>query len=651
MYIGEALVIEGSDLANVSHIDLLIGSKDGPVGIAFANALANQSAGHTNLLAVVSPNIVCKPATVMITKVTIKGSKQVIDMFGAVQAAEALLAYLTERGQYLESDALKLLDDASEALQYNRDLLQSALDQVRHGLGVFDKDMNLVCWNRQFRELLGLPEELGRVGAPLRRILRVCAERGDFGPGNVEALVADRFVRFAVQKETIQEQFNGGAQTLEFRISPMPQPQGGIVCTFTDITDRVKAADELARANETLEERVKERTQALEAAYTELAAAKVKAEEANRDKTRFLAAASHDLMQPLNAARLYSSSLVERRLPETDQSIARNIDASLTSVEEIISALMDISRLDAGRLEPEVSTVSLEAMLESLVVEFRALALEKGLDLRIEPTTAWVSSDRRLLKRVLQNLIGNAVKYTDSGRVSVVASERDGRIRIEVQDTGPGIHPSQHVLIFKEFQRGDGVAGHSRGLGLGLSIVQRISRVLDMTLGLSSSPGSGANFWITLPIAQPLEAAPIIEETAAELTAGMLSGSLVLCIDNERAVLDGMRQLLTGWGCRVVCTGSAEEAVAAVVSSADKPRAILADYHLDHGATGLDAIMAVRKALGVDVPAVVITADHSPEVQGLLRDAGVPLLRKPLKAAALRSVVMHFVTSQRAAAE
>jgi len=571
----------------------------------------------------------------------------------AIGAASArlVMALLLRRGKLGSPAALKLLDDASEALQYNRDLLQSALDQVRHGLGVFDKDMNLVCWNRQFRELLGLPEELGRVGAPLRRILRVCAERGDFGPGNVEALVADRFVRFAVQKETIQEQFNGGAQTLEFRISPMPQPQGGIVCTFTDITDRVKAADELARANETLEERVKERTQALEAAYTELAAAKVKAEEANRDKTRFLAAASHDLMQPLNAARLYSSSLVERRLPETDQSIARNIDASLTSVEEIISALMDISRLDAGRLEPEVSTVSLEAMLESLVVEFRALALEKGLDLRIEPTTAWVSSDRRLLKRVLQNLIGNAVKYTDSGRVSVVASERDGRIRIEVQDTGPGIHPSQHVLIFKEFQRGDGVAGHSRGLGLGLSIVQRISRVLDMTLGLSSSPGSGANFWITLPIAQPLEAAPIIEETAAELTAGMLSGSLVLCIDNERAVLDGMRQLLTGWGCRVVCTGSAEEAVAAVVSSADKPRAILADYHLDHGATGLDAIMAVRKALGVDVPAVVITADHSPEVQGLLRDAGVPLLRKPLKAAALRSVVMHFVTSQRAAAE
>jgi len=377
----------------------------------------------------------------------------------------------------------------------------------------------------------------------------------------------------------------------------------------------------------------------------------VKAEEANRDKTRFLAAASHDLMQPLNAARLYASSLVERRLPDTDQSIARNIDASLTSVEEIISALIDISRLDAGRLEPEVSIVSLQTMFESLAVEFRPLAMEKGLDLRIETTTAWVSSDRRLLKRVLQNLIGNAVKYTDSGSVNVVTTERDGRIRIEVQDTGPGIHTSQHALIFKEFQRGDGVAVHSRGLGLGLSIVQRISRVLDMSLGLSSAPGSGATFWITLPKAEPLEAVPILEETAAELTANLLSGSLVLCIDNERAVLDGMRQLLTGWGCRVLCSGSANEAVAAVASLAEKPRAILADYHLDLGATGLEAIKAVRQALGVEIPAVVITADHSPEVQALLREACVPLLRKPLKAAALRSVVMHFVTSQRAAAE
>ena len=570
----------------------------------------------------------------------------------AIGAASArlVLALLLRRGNVGSPAALKLLDDASEALQYNRDLLQSALDQVRHGLGVFDRDMNLVCWNRQFRELLGLPEDLGRVGAPLRQILRVCAERGDFGPGNVESLVADRFVRFAVRKETFHEKLKGGRQTLEFRVSSMPQPQGGIVCTFSDITDRMEAADELARANETLEQRVRERTHALEAAYAELATAKAKADEANLDKTRFLAAASHDLMQPLNAARLYASSLVERRLPDTDRSIARNIDASLTSVEEIIAALIDISRLDAGRLEPELSAVPLGAMLESLAVEFKPLASEKGLELVLEPNNLWVASDRRLLKRVLQNLIGNAVKYTQQGSVRVRAHEQGGRVRLEVLDTGPGIHVSQHALIFREFQRGEGVAAQSRGLGLGLSIVERICRVLEMPLGLASAPGEGATFWIEMPAAAAVEKLEIVDETATSLTTGMMMGCVALCIDNERAVLDGMRQLLTGWGCEVMTASGTEEALALLDRSAQRPKLMLADYHLDQG-TGLDAIKAVRARLGVEVPAVIITADNSPEVQGQLREAGVPMLRKPLKAAALRSVVMHFAAGQRAAAE
>jgi signal transduction histidine kinase len=570
----------------------------------------------------------------------------------AIGAASArlVMALLLRRGNVGSPAALKLLDDASEALQYNRDLLQSALDQVRHGLGVFDRDMNLVCWNRQFRELLGLPEDLGRVGTPLRQILRVCADRGDFGPGNVEALVADRFVRLSVHKETIQEQFGGGRQILEFRIAAMPQPQGGIVCTISDITERVVAADELARANETLELRVKERTQALEAANSALEAAKLKADEANLDKTRFLAAASHDLMQPLNAARLYASSLVERQLPQADKSIAHNIDASLTSVEEIISALIDISRLDAGRLEPEVGSVSLGGMLDSLAVEFKPLAAEKGLTLQLAPSGLWVRSDRRLLKRVLQNLIGNAIKYTERGCVSVVAGQHGGRVRIEVQDTGPGIHPSQHGLIFKEFRRGDGVSAHSRGLGLGLSIVQRVCKVLDMPLGLSSVPGGGSTFWVEMEKAEPLRTPVAIEETATAVSTGMLAGMAVICIDNELAVLDGMNQLLTGWGCQVKCASSAEEAGSILTDSGFRPRMILADYHLDRG-TGPQAVAVVRGLLGADIPAVVITADHSPEVQNELREAGIPLLRKPLKAAALRSIVMHFASSQRAAAE
>ena len=570
----------------------------------------------------------------------------------AISAASArlVMALLLRRSNVGSPTALKLLDDASEALQYNRDLLQSALDQVRHGLGVFDKDMRLVCWNRQFRELLDLPDELGRVGAPLRQILHVCAARGDFGPGQVEALVADRILRFAGNQSTFYERFKGGLQFLEFRISSMPQPQGGVVCTFSDITERMQAANDLARANETLEQRVTERTQALEAASTELAKAKNKAEEANLDKTRFLAAASHDLMQPLNAARLYASSLVERRLPDADRVVARNIDASLTSVEEIISALLDISRLDSGRLEPEVTSQPLTSMFESLAVEFAPLAHEKGIDLLIETGPLWVSSDRRLLKRVLQNLIGNAIKYTNNGSVAVSAISDGARVRVEVRDTGPGIPTSQHALIFREFQRGEGTPGSTRGLGLGLSIVERICRVLEIPLGLSSTPGEGAVFWIALPIAAPLDKAVSIEETATSVASGILSGCVALCIDNEPAVVDGMRHLLAGWGCEVLTATSPEQAIEALKQSGKRPSVILADYHLDRG-TGLDAIAAVREHIGTSVPAVVITADNTPEVQGLLREAGVPVLHKPLKAAALRSIIMHYATIQRAAAE
>ena len=560
------------------------------------------------------------------------------------------MSLLLRRNNVGSPSALKLLDDASEALQYNRDLLQSALDRVRHGLGVFDQDLNLVCWNRQFRELLDLPDDFCRVGVPLSQLLRVCAERGDFGEGQAEALVADRMMRFAVRHETFQEWFHGGRRILEFRNAPMPQPQGGIVCTFTDITERVAAANELARANETLEGRVRERTRELEEAIAALAAAKGRAEEANQDKTRFLAAASHDLMQPLNAARLYASSLVERGLPDADQTIARNIDASLTSVEEIIFALIDISRLDAGQLQPEIAPLPLATMLQALLVEFSPMAQERGLDLRLVPTALWVSSDRRLLKRVLQNLISNAVKYTAAGTVTVEARQLDGRVRIEVRDTGPGIHASQHALIFREFQRGAGIDPATQGLGLGLSIVERIGQVLDMPIGLASAPGAGSTFWISLPAAVPKSQAAVTEETAATLSTGRLAGCTTLCIENEPALLFGMRQLLSGWGCEVISAASTEEAVAAIATRSTPPCVILADYHLDRG-TGLEAVAAVRRQAGIDIPAVIITADHSPEVQSLLRKAGLPVLSKPLKAAALRAVIMHFAASQRTAAE
>jgi Na+/proline symporter/signal transduction histidine kinase/ActR/RegA family two-component response regulator len=565
----------------------------------------------------------------------------------AIGAASSrlVLSLLLRRGDAGSHSALKLLDDATEALQYNRDLLQSALDQVRHGLSVFDRNMQLICWNRQFREMLGLPAELGRVGAPLDQILRVCAERGDFGrAGDVNALVAERMLKLAVTHETFQEHFDGGRRILEIRTSPVPQ--GGIVTTYSDITERVEAAEALARVNETLERRVQERTAELTEVNSALAVAKRKADEANLDKTRFLAAASHDVLQPLNAARLYATSLVERHSAGAEANLARNIDASLEAVEEILNVLIEIARLDTGRMDPDITAFPLNDVFERLGVEFQPLAREKGLELRIVPTGHWVSSDRRLLRRMLQNLLSNAIKYTPSGKVLIGVRGSGDKLSIEVHDTGPGIPIAKRALVFKEFQRLEETAHAVRGLGLGLAIVERIGKVLGHRIDLQSSPGRGSLFAVELPRARPQHTAQAVVSVAP--TVGRLAGLNVLCIDNEPDVLNALRILLEGWSCTVIAAESGAEARRRLRTAKAAPDIILADYHLD-GSTGLEAVAALRAGPQTQLPVIVITADHSAEVQRAVRARGYALLRKPLKAAALRAL-MYQLTRQRAVA-
>jgi len=561
----------------------------------------------------------------------------------AIGAASArlVLSLLLRRGDVGSQSALRLLDDASEALQYNRDLLQSALDQVRHGLSVFDKDMRLICWNRQFRELLNLPPELGRVGTPLARILLTCAERGDFGAGDVNKLTADRLNKLVRSRQPLQEQFDGGRRILEIRTNPLPQ--GGIVTTYSDITERVAGSEALARANETLERRVRERTAELTEVNQALAIAKRKADEANLDKTRFLTAASHDILQPLNAARLYVTGLVERELTGSDAQLVRNVDASLEAVEEILNILIEISRLDTGRLEPDVTAFPLDEVFERLKVEFAPLAREKALELRVVATRLWVRSDRRLLRRVLQNLLANAIKYTPKGKVLLGVRRHGGELTVEVCDTGPGIPKGKRAVIFKEFERLEETAATVRGLGLGLSIVERIGKVLGHQVELRSVLGLGSIFSVRLP-----RAAPGVLERPGSIPAGRIPGLSVLCIDNERAVLDGMRVMLSGWGCKVITAENAAEALDRLQPGHTKPDIILADYHLDSG-TGLDAVAAVRTAARAHTPVIIISADHTPEVQREIRRRGHAFLRKPLKAAALRAL-MHQLTAQRAVA-
>jgi CheY-like chemotaxis protein len=391
----------------------------------------------------------------------------------------------------------------------------------------------------------------------------------------------------------------------------------------------------------------RDRLRALERLNAELANAKSAAEAANISKTRFLAAAGHDMLQPLNAARLYVTSLTERHGVGEDARLIGNVDASLEAVEDILAALLEISRLDAGALAPHISAFPIGDVLAPLALEFAPLAQAKGIDLVFVSCSLTVRSDRRLLRRLLQNLVSNAIKYTRSGRVLVGCRRRGAQLRIGVHDTGIGIPPHQHRAVFSEFHRLAQGAREVGGLGLGLSIVERIARALDHPLGLVSQAGRGSHFSVEVPLAPTAARHAPAPETG--LDRGRI-GATVLCLDNDANILDGMAILLRGWGCEVLAAVDLAGAIAAVRGGARTPSGLLVDDRLQRS-NGIEAIRALRRQFDPDLPAALITADRSAEVRDAARALGIAVLDKPLKPAALRAMVAQWAARRLAAAE
>ena len=564
----------------------------------------------------------------------------------AIGAASSrlVLSLLLKRRNLSTEAAFKLLDDASAALQYNRDILQHGLDHAGQGITVLDRDLRLLAWNQAFIQLYDLPPSLVRFGTGLDEIVHFNAARGAYGDGAQDELMAARLESFVNDREPVRLKLYPSKKVIEVRTNALPD--GGFVTTYTDITETVAGEEELERANESLEKRVAERTEELLHVNAELQRAKAEAEAANASKTRFLAAASHDILQPLNAARLYATSLVERDRVAGAPDLAENIDASLDAVEEILTALLEISRLDGGALKPELSSFRLDELMRQLQREFEPIAQEKGLKLVFMPTSLTLRSDRRLMRRLLQNLISNAIKYTPSGKVLIGCRRRGNQVAVEVIDTGLGIPQSKQKTVFREFQRLDQGAKVARGLGLGLSIVQRIARALDHGLTLDSAPGRGTRFSVAVPRAAPLPA--MATGTAPRHTpAGQLAGMRLLVIDNEPAILDGMKRLLEGWGCQVRTAPSLEEALPHVGSKGEAD-VLIADYHLDHG-NGLTAITALRARARTPMPAILLTADRTPHVREAANALDVYLLNKPLKPAALRALLAQWRATRLAA--
>ncbi len=532
--------------------------------------------------------------------------------------------------------------DPTTALEDRYDVLQHAIDVARDGMAIFDRQLRLVAWNHAYRDLFQFPDGLLRVGVTLEELARCNAERGLYGTGPLDEILVARLDVLQQPNEGMRMEHAPFGRVLEMRSVLLRG--GGLFFTYTDATAQAKSEEELKAEKQTLERRVRERTEELEHLNLELAQAKAEAEDANISKTRFLAAASHDLLQPLNAARLYTTSLCEHLRADGPRResvrLAGNVDASLEAVEDILGALLEITQLDAGAMRVEITAVDLGDLLRQLSVDFAPTAAKRRLALSVVPSSLVVMSDRRLLRRLLQNLISNALKYTTDGGVVVgVRRMGDTEVRLDVVDTGCGIPLTKQRLIFREFERLHNPFGETPGAGLGLSIVDRLSLVLGHEVTLASTAGSGSRFSVTVPRASA-DTSYTSPPTPPAVRQRSLDGLVVAAIDNELPILRGMESLLRGWDC-VVATGTGlAEVQAALDAIGAPPDVIVADYHIDE-IDGLGVIAHLRRRYGA-LPAVLITADRSAGVRTLAGEADVRVLMKPLKPAALRSLLSQW---------
>ena len=562
-------------------------------------------------------------------------------VLGASSTRAVVKAAIEGREMQVE-DVVRIVGEASQVLQFNRALLQGAIENITQGISVVDQSLRLVAWNPRYIELFDYPEGLIYLGRPIAEIIRFNAERGLLGGGAVEEHVNKRLHWMRQGTAHSSERTFPNGRVIELIGNPMPG--GGFVMSFTDITEFREAERALKAANEGLEQRVAERTHELSQLNQALSEAKAHAEAANQSKTRFLAAVSHDLMQPLNAARLFSAALSHQHdgLPREAQDLVRHLDSSLHSAEDLISDLLDISRLENGRITPARSPFALNTLFDTLGAEFKVLAAEQGIDFRLRGSPLRVDSDIKLLRRVLQNFLTNAFRYA-KGRVLLGVRHEAGQLRLEVWDRGPGIPEDKRKVIFEEFKRLDSHQTRAeKGLGLGLAIADGLCRVLNHSLQVRSWPGRGSVFSVSVPLARtPLPAPQRVD--GQELNGQPLTGTQVICIDNEDSILTGMHSLLSRWGCQVWTARNRLECEH-LLSEDVRPQLALVDYHLDEGETGTELMAWLRSELGEPLPGVVISADGRPELIAAVHAAGLDYLAKPVKPAALRALLSRHLT-------
>jgi Na+/proline symporter/signal transduction histidine kinase/CheY-like chemotaxis protein len=563
------------------------------------------------------------------------------DLSGALGASSARLVLTSAlRGVGIElAEMVTLVDEASRKLRFNRELLETMMDNLPQGVCVVNAEMRLVAWNQRYLDLFEYPPEFVFAGKPVEELIYYNAERGWCGPGDPAEHARKRVAYMRAGSAHTSERRRSDGRVIELRGQPLPD--GGFVTAFSDVTSHKRTEESLREINETLELRVEERTH-------QLAAAVSQAEQANQSKTRFVMAASHDLLQPLGAARLFNAALRSRAGANSDlRGLAERVDNSLSAAGELLEDLLDISRLDAGGVRAEITDFDVMQLLLSLQEQFAPVAAQRGITLSIAGTRLRVRSDHRLLRRVLQNFISNALRYTEAGSVLLGARRRAAGQQVELQviDTGPGISPENRGAIFEEFRRLDQPSPWGeKGLGVGLSICERIAAILETTLTLRSELRHGSAFGIFVPRAADRASASPIDSTSphATLTTQGMPSTRVLCVDDDAATLAGLRELLTDWNFSVIVASTPEQALA--LAASHPIDIVLADFHLQNQPAGLDLLARlVREAPAQARAGALLTADATEALILQAGELGFPVLRKPVRPAALRALIAALV--------
>ena len=534
-------------------------------------------------------------------------------------------------------DLLTIFDQKSYDERFDQHMLQSTLENVSQGISVVDNEQKLIAWNGAYIDLFDYPQELVHVGAPIQSLIEHNISTGWIEGDNVSGKARRRVNHMRAGKPHMYERQNPDGRFV--RITGSPMPGGGYVTTFTDITEDKHREQALIEANETLEARVAERTEALEELTNDLDNARKEAVGANASKTRFLAAASHDLLQPLNAARLFLGAVESNK--ETDGLLTK-ADHAIQSADQLLKGLLDISRLDHSNVTAQMAEIPLGPLFEDLVDEAAPMAAKAGLDLRFAPTRLSVKADPDFLQSILRNFLSNARRYTQKGGIFLGARRRGDKVSIEVWDSGPGISTEKQELIFEEFQRFQDVDNLGiRGAGLGLSVAQRMAELMQAELGLKSVLGKGSVFSVLLDRARSQPKRFKAGPKAPKKKADKLTGLTVLCIDDEVTILEGMTALLSRWDCNVLTCSTGEEAIE--LACTNDVKAIIADFQLGQNENGLQVIAHLRPHLMSPDNVCLLTARKTKDIQRYAANDNIRILSKPANPEDIRQFLLSCI--------